>query len=269
MPAKRLFGSCTPGRRVSSARFATVSRPVYASIASGSANAISCHDGEMPSETPCVSALGDQSKREAEDDEQQLGDEIDPGDADARGVHPVTSRQPRHADRCDHAERDDLVPRPGLERRHRQRVPEVVRQEERRERGDDQVVEEERPAGDEAGQVVERAAHEGRGAAGLPQLGRPLGVRERDDEEEHAGEEEDERRQAERVRRDDPEREVDRARDLAVGDREEIGAPEPALEPRELTSHARRLPDDFGRLFTSPALSHVGEEGTAGRCRPR
>ena len=41
---------------------------------------------------------------------------------------------------------------------HADRAPEVVRQEQRGERGDDQVVEEERPACDEAGEVVERAA---------------------------------------------------------------------------------------------------------------
>src|SRR5439155_13328712 len=111
------------------------------------------------------------------------------------------------------------------------------RQEERRERSDDQVVEEERPACDEAGEVVEGAPDERSRAAGLAQLGGPLGVRERDDQEEDAGGEQDLGREPERVQRDDPEREVDRRGDLAVGHGEQRGAAEPALKLRELTSH--------------------------------
>ena len=52
IPAKRLRGSVRPGSRVSAERFATVSRPVYASIASGSANASSSHAGSVPRSTP-------------------------------------------------------------------------------------------------------------------------------------------------------------------------------------------------------------------------
>ena len=112
-------------------------------------------------------------------------------------------------------------------------MPEVVRQEERREGGDDQVVEEERPARDEAGEVVERAPDERRGAAGLAQLGRALGVRQRDDEEEQPGREQDVRREPERPRRDDPEREVDGAGDLAVRDAEEVVRAQAAAEAGE------------------------------------
>ena len=60
----------------------------------------------------------------------------------------------------------------------------------------------------------------------------------RDDEEEQPGEEQDVRREPERVPGDDPEREVDRARDLAVRDAEQVGRAEPPLKPRKLTSHA-------------------------------
>ena len=63
-------------------------------------------------------------------------------------------------------------------------LPEVVRHEERRQRDHDHVVEEERPAGQEAERVVERAAHEGRCAAGLGERGGALRVGERDQEEE-------------------------------------------------------------------------------------
>ena len=58
---KRLRGSVRPGSRASSARLATVSSPVYASIASGSANARSSQVGETPRSVPCVSASGETS----------------------------------------------------------------------------------------------------------------------------------------------------------------------------------------------------------------
>ena len=85
-----------------------------------------------------------------------------------------------------------------------------MRQEERRQRDHDQVVEEKRPARDEADEVVERPPRERLGAARLGDRGRPFRVRERDEEEDDAREEQDERRQPERGRGDDPERDVDR-----------------------------------------------------------
>ncbi len=61
IPLNRLRGRSRPGRLASSARLATVSRPVYASIASGSANTIWCHDGVTPSDSPRVRALPEKS----------------------------------------------------------------------------------------------------------------------------------------------------------------------------------------------------------------
>ena len=43
------------------------------------------------------------------------------------------------------------------------------------------------------------------------------------------------------LRGDDPEREVDRARDLPVRDAEQVGSAEPALEPRKLSRHGPTL----------------------------
>ena len=117
------------------------------------------------------------------------------------------------------------------------RAGEVVRHEERRERHDDEEVEEEHPARHESGEVVERATHEGRRASGLRQCGRPLRVRERDENEHRAGDEENERREAERGRCDDPECDVERRRDLPVCDREERRSVEDAFEASELASH--------------------------------
>ena len=112
-----------------------------------------------------------------------------------------------------------------------------MRDEERRERDHDQVVEEEHPAGHESGEIVVGLANERRGAARLRQSGGRLGVGEGDDEEEDADAEQHERREADGVQRDDPEREVDRRGDLAVGDREEGARVELAAKPRKLPRH--------------------------------
>src|SRR5947207_88618 len=75
---------------------------------------------------------------------------------------------------------------------------------------DDQVVEDDRPARDEAPELVEGVAGEGRGAAALRVEGVALHVGEHRDHEEQAGQDEDERGQPERVAGHDPERVVER-----------------------------------------------------------
>src|SRR5581483_1419450 len=74
----------------------------------------------------------------------------------------------------------------------------------------------------------------------LADRGRPLGVGERDEHEQKADRAEHRRRQAERMQRDDAEREVDRGGDLAVRDGGERGRVEHALQTRELAGHAAR-----------------------------
>ena len=147
--------------------------------------------------------------------------------------------------------RDDHVPRVAVERRNLQRPREVVRQEERRQGDHDHVVEEERPPGHETGEVVRRATHERRRATRLGQRGRPLRVGQRDDQEQEPDEEQHERREAERVRCEHAEREVDRRSDLAIGDREERPRVELAAQtwqlpcyrdfPRSIQNRPRRL----------------------------
>ena len=138
-------------------------------------------------------------------------------------------------DAGDHpAARDDV---PGPVELREEGTCDVVRQEERGQGDDDQVVEEQNPARDEAPEVVERDADERRGAARLADRGRSLSVRERDDEEEEAGREQHRRREPERAQGDDSEREVDRGGDLPVGDREQCGSVENPLQPRELPCH--------------------------------
>jgi hypothetical protein len=160
-----------------------------------------------------------EEKGEAEHDEQQLSDEIeDRYDERERVEATRPAHQADESDRDDHYAAHDHVAGALRDRMPADREPQVVREEEGRERDHDQVVEKERPAGDEPGEVVEGDADEGRRAAGLPDHRRPLRVRQGHDEKEDADHGENRRRQPERVQGDDAEREVDRGRHLAVRD---------------------------------------------------
>ena len=174
-----------------------------------------------------------EEEREPEHDEQQLRQQVERRHDDPEPV------ERRPADDAGPSATSTITPTPTITSHGlrssasiRSAPAEIVRQEERRQRDHDQVVEEERPAGHEARQVVERAADERRGAARLGQRSGAFGVRERDDQEEHAGREQHERREAERVRGEHAEREVDRRGDLAVGDGEEGARVELALAAR-------------------------------------
>ena len=178
-----------------------------------------------------------EQEHEPEDDQDHRRDERDDGHHDRDPVEARPADQPQERDRQDHEDGGDDVPRVLRDPDPPDRVAEVVRDEERGERDHDRVVEEQHPARQEAGRVVEGAAGEHRRAAGLGQRGRALGVRERDEEEEQADGEQHPRRQPERVERDDPEREVDRGADLAVGDRGERLARQAADEPWQAARH--------------------------------
>ena len=121
---------------------------------------------------------------------------------------------------------------------------EVVRRRERGDRDEDQEVEEDRPARDEAPQLVERVAGEHRRAAAVLVQRGALDVGHRRQDEEQPGDEVDDRGEPERVVGDDPEREVDRARDRRVDDREDDRraqrAPEDALLVRPRGRRRRR-----------------------------
>ena len=147
-------------------------------------------------------------------------------------------KQPDARDARDDDAGGDHVTGAAGDRVDAEREAEVVRHEERGQRDHDQVVEEEHPAGEEAGKVVEGEAHERRGAARLADRCGALRVGERDDQEEKPDDAEHERREPERMERDDAEREVEGRCDLAVRDRGERGRIEDALELWELTSHS-------------------------------
>ena len=118
-----------------------------------------------------------------------------------------------------------------------QRMPEhaqVLGRRVGRDGDQDDVVQQDRPAGDEADELVEGVAREhGRAAAILVQR-RALDVGHRGQREEQRREQEHDRRQAERVAGDHAEREVDRARQRGVDDREQQRRADAALD-----DHAR------------------------------
>ena len=161
----------------------------------------------------------------------------------------------------------------------------VVRNRDRRQRGDDQVVDQDRPAGDEGDQLVEGVAGEARGAAALAEHRAALDVAERGEDEEQAGGEEDQRRQAEAAVGDDAEREVDREADRRVDGDEEAGDAEPALEQRgcggaavlggpchgTVTSGARVRPCSRATACADPepAGADRDEDRRRAGCRPR
>jgi hypothetical protein len=106
-----------------------------------------------------------------------------------------------------------------------------VRDEEGRDGDRDHVVQELRPGGSEADELVERVAGKARRAAGLGVVHGSFRVRERGGREDEPRDHEDDRRQPEREDGGDAERVVDRRADVAVRGRKQRRRAEHALEP--------------------------------------
>ena len=149
--------------------------------------------GDSPTEVPCVRTSGLKSSANPRITSRSCVARSSP--AIRRPALWSCDRrvEPDGGDAEDHADGDDEIPRRLPQVGDAERGSEVVGQEDRGERDHDQVVEEERPAGQEAEHVVVRPPHERRRAAGLRDRRRPLGVRQRDDQEEDTRAEEDER----------------------------------------------------------------------------
>ena len=99
----------------------------------------------------------------------------------------------------------------------------VMGHEERGDRDREDVVEAQRPAREEGDELVEGVARKRGGPASLGEHRGALGVGLGRQREQAAGEDEHQRREPERVRRDEPERVVDRGADVSVGGREQAG----------------------------------------------
>ena len=216
---------------------ATISRPVNAIMASGIEKASAFQLGTAPKSRVRVSSWGwnaTASPSTASSSCTPMSTAATTIEARYRPGRRI-SRPPAISD-CE-THRDQLVGR----MRERTRIPHhrerVVRDEEQREGDHDGEVEHHRPADDEAGQVAERVSCDRSGPARLVDRAHALLVGGGREPEEQAGPEQHERRQPERPQRDDAEREVERARDLAVDDREDrLGAEDP-LQSGELACH--------------------------------
>jgi hypothetical protein len=211
---------------------------VNATVASVIANRKSVQVGRAPE----VDRAGDRPDVEDGDDadadhhEQQddVGDDqaqdalAAPGREAEDVAHGHVGDDPERHGRLGNAERE-------LPPEHR----EVVGDHERRDRDEDEEVQEDRPGRDERPQLVERVAGEHRRPGALLVQRGALDVGERRQDEEEPGDEEDERRGAERVLGHDAEHEVQGGRDRRVDDREQRRRAEAAPDERpHLGRHA-------------------------------
>src|SRR5205814_1714440 len=213
---------------------------------------------------------GRKEEREAENHEQQLGNEVDDGNREAERVEPRRPEQAHERDRPDQDATDDHIPRALRDRVPAECESQVVREEERRERDHDQVVEEERPAGDEPSQVVEGDADEGRGAAGFPDRGRPLRIRQGHDQEEHADNAEDHGRETERVQSDDAEREEEHAEDVAgraSADRDGLGEEREPEADRDEAEDEDRATMQVAQAARSRGVATMTRQGACRRTK--
>ena len=175
-------------------------------------------------------------QRYADDHQQQLRREV--GDRE----HDVQARRLSDADDVDnrqedhHADPEHHVAGPVLERRGVEPA-QVVGHEERGDRDRDRVVEHLRPCREERPELVEGVPRKARGTASLGEHRRRLGIRSGGEVEDPPCDQKYDRRQTERIRRDQPERVVDRGADVPVCGREQRACskhpPEPVLrQPR-------------------------------------
>src|SRR6185312_1952764 len=152
-------------------------------------------------------------------DQQELDGDV--RDRDERAAAQLAHAHAHHVhdrDERDDPDRDDHLERPAPDRSGE--LGDVVGRREGGDREQYRVVEQDRPAGDEAHQLVEGVAREDARSTALAVERRTLDVRHRGEREEHAGDQKDDRREPERSLRDDAEREVHRA------DRHRVDEPE-------------------------------------------
>ena len=211
-------------------------------------------------------AVGVDDRQDADDDHRQLQDDVGEGEDGERPLAAAAGdvEDVEHAGGDDHRAGDADLPA-GLGEVGRDRL-QVVRHRDRRQGDDDQVVDQDRPAGDEGDQLVEGVAGEARGAAALAQHRPALDVASVVSAEEQAGGEEDQRRQAEAAVGDDAEREVDREADRRVDGDEQPGHAEPAPQQR-LQARFRALSRLLSGVLTYEKLPRAGPPRRRGRRR--
>ena len=221
--------------------------PLKATSTSGNAKTMSSSDGVPRDRRRIGQHLGLEQQRQAEREQQQLQHEV----AEHEHRRALVAARPAAADRREGDVEHDRAGDQELADALVEAVPEqpeVVRRGERAERDQDQVVQADRPAGDERHQLVEGVAGDhGRAAALLVQRG-ALDVAGHDHREQHRAGQEDGPRQPERALGHQPGREVDRRGDEALDDPEQRRAAEPVLEHhRRFLSHSRPAPVAMNR----------------------
>ena len=164
-----------------------------------------------------------QDQHGAQADEQDLRAEVEnrQHEVELRRLAQAADVQPGQQ-RDDDQPAEDVI-RVVLQRSKPREGAEVVRHEERRDGDREDVVEAQRPAGEERDDIVEGMARERRGPARFGEHRGALGVRFRCQREQAAREYEHERREAQRVGGNQAERVVDRGADVAVGGGEHAG----------------------------------------------
>ena len=264
--------------RTSPARPEAASTPISATQATPRAKIAFSHFGASPSSTE--SAIAPASKNWTNAIHAHRHQHDDRGERHAQHRSQPARRDAADVDRCHEQQRepgdqhlDEAVV--DARREHGQ----VVGDDDRTRRHHDQVVEQDRPAGDEAPELVEGVARERRGAAALDVERGALDVGGHRDGEEEPGDHVDERRQPERVAGDDAEREEHRRDDGAQRDGEQRGLAQPARDPQPRTLGALAQPlarpqrrPDAGvahsvRPRASSAGSRVGSRRAAGTGR--
>jgi hypothetical protein len=182
-----------------------------------------------------------EDEHEADHHEQQLGEEVDHGQQYVDAGRLLDAHHVDQAEDDDDADAEEDVRRAVAQRVDADDAAEVVRHEERRDGDRDRVVEHLRPGGKEGRELVEGAARERGRAARLRVHRRGLGVGGGRQIEDEAGDDEDDRRQAQRERRHEAQRVIDRRPDVAVGRREEGVDPQHPLEAvQSAFGHAAR-----------------------------
>ena len=201
-----------------------------------------------------------QRLRVEEQDQPQHHDErLQREVAHEQDAHAANAAGPEAADVAEHDQRDERERQGQRLAAIAERAPEhlqVLGRREGRDGDQDHVVEQDRPAGDEADELVERVAREHRRAASVLVQRGALDVGHRRQHEQQRGDQEHQRRQPQRVAGDHAQREVDRARQRRVDDREQDRRADAAAQRSRASAAAssRRCARRSRRALIAPRL---------------
>ncbi len=215
--------------------------------------------------------IGIEHEHDAHDHEQHLGAEVRHREAHVDPRRLLDAHHVQDPEQDHHHDAAHDVGGRFAERRPED--PQVVGHEEGRDRDRDDVGEHLAPRGEEGPELVEGPAGERRGAAGLREHGRGLGVGGGGGGEDQSRDQEHHRRHAEGVDRHQAERVVDRAADVPVGRGEQRAGAQHPLQAAVLGSvlghgPAEKLAAGDGQL-SKPAPTRSSSLSQGPRRPPR